>query len=231
MGTIVHLKGSKKKKDSVRWKVHPDIPNPQLVSYPRSSMQDPDVGVRRFPFNHHPVKGEDSKHSRINTMHLLLHLWPGDMKRQLDGMNERITVDNVDQKQQKKPLVSPVSLRKLGKFLGILIVARLEGKKGSSLWIGNKGEGYGSKVDMKDVMQQYQFGQIRKYFEVFFADHLKEGEDAWWQVLGGINAFNKRRKLAVSAGKIKTPDESMSAFRPRTTPTGMYRLDPLLILP
>ena len=146
-------------------------------------------------------------------------------------MNERIAEDNVDQKQQKKPLVSPVSLRKLGKFLGILIVARLEGKKGSSLWIGKKGEGYGSKVNMKDVMQQYRFRQIRKYFEVFFVDHLKEGEDAWWQVLGGINAFNKRRKLAVSAGKIKTPDELMSAFRPRTTPTGMYRLDPLLILP
>ena len=213
----VNIKGKNGKKSSeVTWRVCEDIPKP--ADDDEKSDEVPEVGVRTFPFNNHPIKGADGNQPRINTLHLLLYLWPGNMKKQLDGMNEKIQKDNVERKLKHKPLVNPVSLREMGTFLGILLVARLEGKKGSSLWVGEKGEGYGSKVDMSSTMMEYRHKQIRSYFEVFFADHLKEGEDAWWKVVGGIESFNKRRRLAVNTGKIKTPDESMSAFCPQTTP-------------
>ena len=45
--------------------------------------------------------------------------------------------------------VLPISLREFGHFLGVLLIARLEGKDGSALWQSNsEEEGYRSHLDM-----------------------------------------------------------------------------------
>ena len=53
-----------------------------------------------------------------------------------------------------------------------------------------------------------------------FSEPSSEGEDPWWQVIGGIKAFNKTRRMKIFAACWKVLDEIMSAFRPRTRSTG-----------
>ena len=137
-------------------------------------------------------------------------------------MNKQIALDNCERIGKGRRKVQLVSYREMGVFLGIFLVARLEGKKGSQLWVGNsdEGEGYRSQIDMSAVMKEYRHCELRNYFEIFFADHLKKGEDAWWKVMGGVDGFNQNRRQTIKASHEKTPDESMSAHRPRTTATG-----------
>ena len=222
IGYKVLVKNKINKKKPVEWKVCRDILDPSGEE--SEDEEESDIGVLDFPFNKFPVNTPDQKKPRINTLHLLLHMWPGSIKDQLDGMNKVIIEDNVERRRRGRPVVKPVSLRELGVFLAILLIACLEGKKGSSLWVGSPddGEGYKSQIDVSEFMKEYRNRQIRDYFELFFADHLKKGTDAWWRVLAGIEGFNKRRKVCVSASRDKTHDESMSAFQPRTTPTGEY---------
>ena len=44
--------------------------------------------------------------------------------------------------------------------------------------------------------------------------------DPWWQFKAGVDLYNENRKKNVSPSLLKTFDESMSAFRPRTTRYG-----------
>ena len=139
-------------------------------------------------------------------------------------MNQQIIIDNLQRKRNKAHIIKPVSQREFCVFLAIFLIARLEAKKGSALWAGDekKGEGYKSQIDISHVMKRYRHEEIRKYFAIFFADHLKKDSDSWWQVIGGVDGYNKNRKEFISSGKEKTPDESMSAFRPQTTKTGKF---------
>ena len=155
-------------------------------------------------------------------MHLLFHMFPINVKESLDTMNEMVSKENLERKQNRRQPIRYISLRELGVFLGILIVARLEGKKGTSLWKGNPndGEGYRSQVDMSEFMTVTRHSEIRKFFAFAFADTSQEGKDPWWQILGGIHGFNKNRNLNIASSTQKVLDESMSSFRPRTTATG-----------
>ena len=153
------------------------------------------------------------------------------MKEQLTKLNEQITEDNKDRKTRGKPLVRLISLREFGVFLGLLLVARLEGKKGKNLWKGDKrqGEGYRSQVDMSMHMKAYRHAEIKKYFAYLFADRSKKDDDPWWQILDGIEGFNSNRKRVVVLGMELVIDESMSAHRMRTTPKGRLFLDHMFI--
>ena len=105
-----------------------------------------------------------------------------------------------------------------------MLVASLEGKKGSELWQDEKEtEGYRSQIDMSRHMTLYRHKQIRRFFHYLFSNEEKKATDPWWQVSGGIEEFNRTRKKMVQPGNVMVIDESMSAFRPRTTATGKYK--------
>ena len=158
VGHVLTLKNRKSKTNPyVRWKVCSDIPasslsdsQEDLSSSFSSSLPAASVGVKGFNFNDLPVNTAQGNQPRINTSHLLFHLWPGDFKGQVDEMNKQILADNKERQERGRPVVRLVSYREMGVFLGILIVARLEGKKGSDLWVGEPGagEGYRSQVDI-----------------------------------------------------------------------------------
>ena len=223
VGDTVELPNKRDKNYPVKWRVRQDIKAPPAATVediPPSNQES--YGVKHFDFNRHSKNSKDGNKPRINTLELLLHLWPGDFRAQVDAMNRQIALDNCERIGKGRRKVHLVSYREMGVFLGIFLVARLEGKKGSQLWVGDpdKGEGYRSQIDMSSVMKEYRHRQLRNYFDIFFADHLKKGEDAWWKVMGGVEGFNQNRKEKVKSSHEKTPDESMSAHRPRTTATG-----------
>ena len=54
-----------------------------------------------------------------------------------------------------------------------------------------------------------------------FMDHTAKEEGDPWAILGSlIDGFNKNRSEYVASSVCKVADESMSAYRPRTTKTG-----------
>ena len=169
---------------SCRWKVREDIKKDTVAS---NDDEDPPCGVIDFDFNRHSKNTKSGNKPRLDTLELLLHLWPGDFKSQVDAMNREIMKDNDERVRRGRYKVPLVSYREMGVFFGIFLVARLEGKRGSKLWVGHRdeGKGYGSQVDLSAVMKEHRHTQIRSYFDLFFADHLKKGEDAWWKVMGG----------------------------------------------
>ena len=221
IGKYVNVKG-RKGKEVVKWTIRKNI-EPSEVTATYHDPKNDTVGVRGFDFNNHTVNSNKGNQPRINMMHLLFHLFPINVKESLDTMNQMISKENIERVQNRRQKIPYVSFREFGIFLGILIVARLEGKKGSSMWKGNPddGEGYRSQLDMSQFMTLSRHTQIRTFFAFAFADTSQEGKDPWWQVLGGINGFNKNRNLQIASSRHKVLDESMSSFRPRTTATGM----------
>ena len=187
-----------------------------------NKMQDESIGLTHFNFRRHEVRDNKGRLSRVNTMQLLYTLcWPGNIKHQLLKLNGRIEKDNEGRRKGKIQLIS---LREFTTFLGVLVVACLEGKKGSDLWLGSSdnGEGYRSQVDMSRWMTKSRHSVIRKYFSYIFADEGIKERDPWWMVSQGIAAFNHNRKTVVCPCDRLVLDESMSAYRPRTTATGTY---------
>ena len=73
---------------------------------------------------------------------------------------------------------------------------------------------------MSSHMTLHRHSEIRTYFSHLFANHSVRETDPWWAVIVGVHGFNEKRKAVVASSSQKTCDKSMSAFHPRTTPTG-----------
>ena len=72
-----------------------------------------------------------------------------------------------------------------------------------------------------NIISSNRFKQIRKVFPFAFHDkQAMERGDPWYPLMGMINGFNNSRKTYVAASAIKTLDESMSGWKPRTTALG-----------
>ena len=69
-------------------------------------------------------------------------------------------------------------------------------------------------------MQVHRFRQWKKAVSYSFADPDCKEDDPWWQIKGLFEAWNRNRSRTVQSSNVKIMDESMSAFRPQTTPTG-----------
>ena len=165
------------------------------------------------------VKDSQGRPSRINFMKLLFAFLPGNVYHLLLKMNARIDQDNKD---RRKGRVLPVSPREWARFLGVFLVPVLEGKKGGDLWMGNveDGEGYRSQIDISRYMTKHRHSQLRKYFSFLYANESQKQTDPWWMVSDGIRAFNHNRRETFKPSGVMVLDESMSAYKPRTTKTG-----------
>jgi hypothetical protein len=70
-------------------------------------------------------------------------------------------------------------------------------------------------------MSRWRFEQIRRFVPFIMCDpDLKDSGDDWWMLRPFVGAFNSTRSKRVAASIKKLLDESMSAFRPRTTKKG-----------
>ena len=96
----------------ITWKVRGDIKESDLD--PLSLSEFADVGICDFDFTapatdktktsgwKNPKKYRKHKKRRINFLDLLIHLWPGKWEEQLQRMNERVEVQNLEQSQKHR---------------------------------------------------------------------------------------------------------------------------------
>lgn len=212
----------KKTKTVIEWKVCDDEDG-DLLERIKTVVSRHEAGLTNFDFTKLEVADSCRRISRINFMKLFFDFWPGNLHYQLLMLNTRIEKDNVDRKKNK---MAPVSLREFGIFIGIMLAARLEGKKGEQLWQGcsDDGEGYRSQVDLSRFMTRHRHSQIRAYLAYIWADDSIQHDDPWWMIIRGIDEFNHNRSLIFKPGPILTIDEIMSAFRPRKSATGESNL-------
>ncbi len=73
---------------------------------------------------------------------------------------------------------------------------------------------------MDKYMKEWRFKEIKKFIPMIHADTGRKENDPWWQIVSAIEEFNLNRSVRVASSIWKIFDESMSAFRPQTTPTG-----------
>jgi hypothetical protein len=181
------------------------------------------IGIRGFDFSRKPTEeGGDSRKMRNNFLELIIHMWPGNWKEQLDYVNLRIEELQVKlQASGDKKVLKIISENEFWRFFGLLLAARLEGRTGT-LWDTNHSRPAGilRAVDYSKYMSRTRFTEIRQYMAFIFADRTLEGIDDWWQIMGGVNGFNANRLRIVQSPNVKVLDETMSAYRPRTTKFG-----------
>jgi hypothetical protein len=166
-------------------------------------------------------------------LRLLQKLWPGDWKQQLKQLNAKIAVDNVTGRFKQK--VNHVSEQQWWVFIGILISAGPHGKGGKRLWEkqsqSNGFFGMTHPINYGpgglNIMPYYRFNDIKACFPWAFQDRTKddkdeESYDPWHMVMLIVNEYNKNRHDWVASSVRKVLDETMSAFRPRTSKTGGF---------
>ena len=201
--------------DPIEWTVVGDVKEANVAPIRNKHSE---IGIKEFDFSKFEVwKG---KYGRINLLHLLIHLWPGDWRSQLEEVNT-ILLDTERQGRRVKKK-KPISENEFFVFFGVLLAARLEGKVGS-MWENEStatDQMFSKVVNYTEYMSYTRFKDIRGVMSFVFQDKSKEGLDDWWMILGGINGFNENRKKVINAPNVKVLDETMSAFCPQTTKTG-----------
>jgi hypothetical protein len=193
------------------------------------------IGLCGFDFGEafKPPSSDGEVHS-YPYLKLLQKMWPGDWKQQLPQLNTKAAAENASHSGNKNWRdINPVSEQEWWVFIGILISAGPQGKGGEMLWEKHSHRGgaltmtapinYGP--DGLDIMPLYRFKHIKACFPWSFQDKTKadeeaEGHDPWNIVMLMVGGYNSNRHDWVAASVRKVLDESMSAFRPRTSKTG-----------
>ena len=67
---------------------------------------------------------------------------------------------------------------------------------------------------------EYRFRHFREFLPFIYHDNSIKETDPWWQFSGAVTEFNNNRLRLLKGAKVKAIDESMCAYRPRTTSTG-----------
>eukprot|EP00934_Nitzschia_sp_Nitz4_P004390 Nitzschia sp. Nitz4//scaffold475_size5561//3915//5458//NITZ4_009216-RA/size5561-snap-gene-0.2-mRNA-1//-1//CDS//3329552714//4380//frame0 len=191
------------------------------------SLDFEEIGLAGFNFRMKPIQQSSTNNERINFMDLLIHLWPGDWREQLQLLNVRVDRHNaaLRKNSRNKPstrYTGKISEREFFQFFGIMLLARVFSRPGGKIWDSVEPEGIDVIVNASQWMYKYRFEQIYEQMAFVFADPIKgmQGEDPWWTVAKGIEGFNENRAQVMRASVVKVMDESMSAYRPRTSPTG-----------
>jgi hypothetical protein len=65
-----------------------------------------------------------------------------------------------------------------------------------------------------------RFKDFRRFLPAIYADESKKETDPWYQFSGAIDEFNAVRQARVECSRWISANESMSAWRPRTTALG-----------
>jgi hypothetical protein len=201
-----YLKLAKGSETTYHWKVVQEhiAPNPP-TSYEKLGVID----FKMKDFNKDP-DDPDYNHPFFR---LVEELWPGDWRKQLARMNEHI-------RENESRSMNEATEEEWWTFIGILLFAAHVGKGGVGTMYDKKKKLINQlpSIDFTKMMPQYRFEQIKKVFPTAF--HGDDESDPWNSINSLIYGFNDKRSRKVAASYNKVYDESMSAWRPRTTRFG-----------
>ena len=111
-----------------------------------------------------------------------------------------------------------VSARELGIWFGLLLGSLQFAERGDALW-DSKYDTM-SRPDFRKWMALTRFKDIRKYVTATMAKNDARDDDPWWPLRCGVERFNAKRRALLRTVPVCVLDESMSAWRPRTTKQG-----------
>ena len=151
---------------------------------------------------------------------IFFSLYPVNWRQSLKRLNIHITENNRISRSRDLD----VSQNEYWKFVGLLLLCAVQKSKGiEGIYDNKETEGIISKVPASKYIEKKSFLFIKKHwvsqFHLEVDDENKE-RNKWWRVGFLINGFNANRKETIASSRIKTLDESMSAFRPQTRSTG-----------
>jgi hypothetical protein len=199
------------------------------------------IGLCGFDFTEafaaRPVAPGSNKVYEYPYLKLLQKMWPGDWRHQLRQLNIKVAAENLlNSNNKNRRDIHLVSEQEWWVFIGVLISAGPQGKGGNKLWERPSHResfgithrvNYGPKPDGLDIMAEYRFKDIKACFPWSFQDTTKadeddqqDGYDPWHMVLLLVDGYNANRRGWLAASVRKTLDESMCAYRPRTSKTG-----------
>lgn len=150
--------------------------------------------------------------SDTELLDLVLHLWPGDIHNDF----EKVKLKYEQTYRQDKV---PLTMREFIVFLGILVGAIQFVARGRSLFRETKRRGLSPHPDFGQYLSEGKFEKIKTVVSWAFSGSDSMG-DPWYRFRGGILGFNENRARTIIKSNIKTPDETMIAWEPRTTKTG-----------
>ena len=110
------------------------------------------------------------------------------------------------------------SARELGIWFGLLLGALQYAESGEQLW-DSKYDTL-SRPDFRPYMALTRFKDIRRHVTATMAKNEAARVDPWWPLRGGVERFNAKRRALLRTVPVCVLDESMSAWRPRTTKEG-----------
>ena len=106
-------------------------------------------------------------------------------------------------------------------YLGLIIAARSQNSKGRDLFVTPKKKSlFKQYPEFARVMTRHRFEELKKHCTAICVDEDSVATDPWYKFRAFVKAFNKNRRRTVITSKSLVIDESMSAFRPRTTARG-----------
>jgi hypothetical protein len=142
----------------------------------------------------------------------------GDWLDQLRNLNHYIETTY----NRKHTPMSVISRHEWWLCIGIMIGAAPIGKGGVKLWEkeeNRRDRNFSPSVDLSKTVSRHHYECWRQCFPYAFYDWEKAEEDPWHPIGLLVDGFNDNRRAVFAASSTQTHDESMSAFRPRTTPT------------
>ncbi|XRB20796.1 hypothetical protein RI054_25g106450 [Pseudoscourfieldia marina] len=158
-----------------------------------------------------------SWHTRWTAAEVFLHLLPGTLTDMVKNINT-LSRDDFDLVHRNTRWSGPVTPKELLTFFAIIISAPAMDGKGKALW-ETFSEGMSPAPDMgRWGLSKTRFEEIRG--RASYAWGVGAEDDAWRRFRPFVEAFNQRRAEVVEHGYLLPLDESMSAWKPRTTKTG-----------
>ena len=177
------------------------------------------MGTRSSPRISPPKRQNQDEGIAINGH--FMALFPVNWKQSLKRLNDAIASDT---RNLKKKSSNGVSTKEYWTFIGILILCAVQKSGGvDSLFKNKQTEGIIQRVNAGKYMSYTRFKFIKSHWVRQFELRLspeEEERNPWWRVGYLVHGFNENRKKSVAASRVKTLDESMSAYRPQTRKSG-----------
>ena len=152
---------------------------------------------------------------------MFLTLYPVNWRQSLRRLNKAIEEDTTNTRKKSSNIVSE---HEYWVFIGLLILCAVQKTGGvDGLYNGKQTEGIVKKVNGAEHMSHTRFKFIIKvWVRQLELDIPKEEKETnpWWRVGYLVQGFNQNRQTTVASSRVKTLDESMSAYRPQTRKTG-----------
>jgi hypothetical protein len=106
-------------------------------------------------------------------------------------------------------------------YQGLFIAASLQVLKGHDCWDPPLEERrFRTHPNFNQYMSRKRFDLIKSSCLSPWTDHTLAGEDPWYEIRPLVTALNENRKREVISSELLVADEVMSAYKPRTSPTG-----------